>query len=200
MSPQDLLDKLKENASQKTQDTLDSIYQICIEQQARGIDDFSVSTISRLGYKRGVPKSQSIRNKSGEQYRALIQAFSELNTNKKQIKVPKKDEDWIEEITNPKHKLLVRILASELKAAQKKLSEIIPPNMRINVYDYKNTKAETIKLSEQERRALEYLVSISFQRRWSFKPTEYGELIDANDNPVFKVCTLDAIKKALDYL
>jgi hypothetical protein len=31
-----------------------------------------VATIARLGYKRGVPKAQSLRNKTGESYRALL--------------------------------------------------------------------------------------------------------------------------------
>ena len=34
---------------------------------------------------------------------------------------------WIDEIENPKHQLLVRIMASELKEAQQMIREIIPP-------------------------------------------------------------------------
>ena len=77
MTPIELNEKLKINASYKVQQTLDAIYQICLEQQERGIYDFSVATISRLGHQRGVPKAQSIRNKSGEKYRALISLFAD---------------------------------------------------------------------------------------------------------------------------
>ena len=200
MTPKQLLEKLKEDASDKTKETLDAIYQICQEQQDRGVNEFSVSTISRLGHKRGVPKPQSIRNKSGENYRALIQIFADYSPTKGLVKPSKKDNDWIEEIANPKHKLLVRIQASEIKAAQQQLQEIIPPNTRINVYDYKNATPADIKLNDQERRALEYLVSPIFQKKWNFHPNEYGELVDGNNTPVFKVATLDAIKKALEHL
>jgi hypothetical protein len=200
MKPNDLILKLKENASAKTTETLDAIYQICQEQKDRGIDDFSVTTISRLGSKRGVPKAQSIRNKAGESYRALIQSFADNNSTKGLIKSTKKEDDWIEEITNPKHKLLARIQASELKVANQKLREIIPPNTRINVYDYKNAAPTDIKLTDQERRALEYLISPTFQKKWNFHSNEYGELVDINNNPVFKVATLDAIKKTLEHL
>ena len=34
-----------------------------------------LTSIARLGHQRGVPKAQSLRNKFGESYRALIGAF-----------------------------------------------------------------------------------------------------------------------------
>lgn len=201
MNPKELLEKLKKGASEKVQETLEAIYQTCLEQQERGIQDFSVATIAKLGHNRGVPKAQSIRNKSGEKYRALISFFSEVSLAKSPIKPVKSDEDWIDEITNPKHKLLTRILSSELRAAQKQLAEILPPKLRIDVYDHK-TSAPTAesKLSEQERRALEYIISSQFQKKWNLNANEYGELLDVNEKPVFKVATIDAIKKALEYL
>ena len=73
MNPEELLNKLKHGSSLKIQQSLDAIYEVCMEQQERGIQDFSVSTISNLGFNRGVPKAQSIRNRTGEKYRALIQ-------------------------------------------------------------------------------------------------------------------------------
>jgi hypothetical protein len=118
MSPDELLIKLQQNVSLKVKDTLKAIFDVCQEQQDRGISDFSITTISRLGYMRGVPKAQSIRNKSGEKYQALITSFAEQKSNKS-LKTAKSDDDWIEEITNPKHKLLVRILSSELRSAKK---------------------------------------------------------------------------------
>ena len=80
MKPEELLNKLKVGSSLKIQQSLDAIYEICTEQQERGIHDFSISTIAKLGNNRGVPKAQSIRNKTGEKYRALIQCFADLST------------------------------------------------------------------------------------------------------------------------
>lgn len=202
MNPEELLNKLKVGSSLKIQQSLDAIYEICTEQQERGIHDFSISTIAKLGSNRGVPKAQSIRNKTGEKYRALIQCFADLSTQKPKLRKPSQSEnDWIEEIQNPKHQLLVRIMASELKEAQQIIREIIPPKQRIDIYDHKNISPDqSFKLSEQEVRALQYLLSIDFQKKWNLKPTHFGELVDESNKPVFKVSTLDALRKALEYL
>ena len=202
MNPEELLNKLKLGSSLKMQQSLDAISEICIEQQERGILDFSISTIAKLGNNRGVPKAQSIRNKTGEKYRALIQYFADLASQTPKLRKPSQSEnDWIEEIQNPKHQLLVRIMASELKEAQQMIREIIPPKQRIDIYDHKNMiPNESFRLSDQEVRALQYLLSTDFQKKWNLKPTHFGELVDESNKPVFKVSTLDALRKALEYL
>ena len=202
MNPEELLNKLKHGSSLKIQQSLNAIYEVCIEQQERGIQDFSVSTIANLGFNRSVPKAQSIRNKTGEKYRALIQCFADASSSTVKLAKPSQtDNAWIEEIQNPKHQLLVRIMASELKEAQQMIREIIPPKQRIDIYDHKNMiPNESFKLSDQEVRALQYLLSIDFQKKWNLKPTHFGELVDESNKPVFKVSTLDALRKALEYL
>ncbi len=57
---------------------------------------------------------------------------------------------------------------------------------------------ESFKLSDQEVRALQYFV-YRFPKKWNLKPTHYGELVDESNKPVFKVSTLDALRKALEY-
>ena len=138
MDSKALLETLKSDSSNKIQESLDAIYEICLEQKERGLTDFSIATIARLGHKRGVPKAQSIRNKTGEKYRALIQSFSDSVQPLKALrKTSKTEEDWISEIDSPKHQILVRILASELKEAKTMINEMIPPKQRIDVYDHK---------------------------------------------------------------
>lgn len=200
MSPETLLDKLKKDSSSKSNETLDSIYRICVEQKERGISDFSIATIAKLGHNRGVPKAQSIRNKSGEKYRALIAAFA--SNSPRPIKPAKSDENWIDEIPNPKHKLLARIQSSELRAAKRELEEVFPPNLRVDVYDHQSTAKPTEEsaLTAQERRALEYVISNQFQTKWNLSTNVYGEMVDSENKPVFKVATIDAIKKALEHL
>ncbi|MEW8474565.1 MAG: gamma-mobile-trio protein GmtX [Candidatus Thiodiazotropha endolucinida] len=201
MKPAKLLDKLKETASSKTCKTLDAIYDICLEQEERGLDDFSVATIARLGHSRGVPKAQSLRNKTGESYRALLRSFEEQHRGDKPRIETRAEDDWIEEIQNPKHKLLVRIQASELAAANKKLRDFVPPGTRIEVRDYQNnTQGEDYKLNNLERRALEYLISEEFLGKWGFSISEYGEILDGTGSVVLKAATLNAVKKALSYL
>lgn len=202
MTPEDLLKELKKDSSLKVQQSLNNIYEICMEQQERGIHDFSISTIAKLGFNRGVPKAQSIRNNSGEKYKGLIQCFADITSQKPKLKKPSQSEnEWIEEIQNPKHQLLVRIMASELKEARQMIREIIPPKQRIDIYDHKNMiPDQSFKLSDQEVRALQYLLSTDFQKKWNLKPTPFGELVDDSKKPVFKISTLDALRKALEYL
>lgn len=203
MSPLELLESLKKNSSNKVQESLDAIYEICQEQKERGLTDFSVSTIARLGYMRGVPKAQSIRNKTGEKYRALIQAFIDSSTpNKTLKKLSKTDNDWISEIENPKHQILVRILASELKEAKQMINEMIPPKQRIDIYDHTpvvQTKAP-LKLNDIEIRALQHLLSEDFKKEWRLTSTNQGALLNEEKKVVFKVATLDALNKALEHL
>jgi len=114
---------------------------------------------------------------------------------------PPRADDWVEEISNAKHKLLVRSLISDLKNAKDKLNEIIPPGSRIDVYDHKSQQAcEEEMFSHQERRALEYLISSEFVGKWNFRATEFGEVVDDGGQVVFKAATIDAIKKALNKL
>lgn len=201
MKPEQMLKKLKESASPKACKTLDAIFDICKEQQQRGIDDFSVATVARLGHKRGVPKDQSMRNKSGEGYRALLQSFEDGSSKKKPRLKARAEDDWIEEIDNAKHKLLARIQASELVAANRKLREFVPPGSRIDVRDYQNDKRENDgAFTDQERRALEYLISEQFLAKWQFSISNYGEVIDGNETVVLKAATVDAVKKALAQL
>lgn len=201
MQPKELLDKLKESATSRVSKTLDAIYEICIEQEQRRLYDFSVSTIARLGHKRGVPKAQSLRNKTGEQYRALLRSFEECHRGDKPRIETRSEDDWIEEIQNPKHKLLARIQASELAAANKKLRNFIPPGTRIEIKDYQNENIdEDRKLNSSERRALEYILSDDFLSRWQFCISSHGEFIDMNGNVVLRPGTADAIRKVLAFL
>lgn len=202
MTPSDKLEKLKQDATPRTIATLEAIFEICIEQQERGVKDFSIATIAKLGLKRGVPREQSLRNKTGECYRVLIKSFADLNgTGVKESPKARSKEDWIEELSNPKHKLLARIQATELAAAQSKIRDFVPPGTRIDVYDHRGSRDDPeAKLTAQERRALEYIISKEFQQKWNFSETVYGELVDANRKVVLKTATIDAVKKALDYL
>ena len=201
MNPDELLEILKKTASPKTKQTLDAIHEVCFEQQQRGLTDFSVATIARLGAKRDVPRAQTMRNKTGDKYRALLRAFEDATASNKPRQVVKSENDWIDEIDNIKLQLLARSQASELLAAKKLLRELVPPGMRVEVRDYHNEIKETERpLDDLERRALEYLISDQFLKKWHFAVSEYGEIVDRNNNVVLRPATVNAIKKALAHL
>lgn len=201
MLPDELLLKLKEGATSKSCRTLDAIYEICREQEARKNYDFSPATIARLGYKRGVPTAQSIRNKSATRYRALLQCFTQKHSTKGLTPKPQIAPDWTEEIANPKHRLLARMQASELAAAQSKLLDLIPPGTRFEIKDFQNEQQEGVgSLNSLERRALEYIASEEFLIKWHFSISDFGEILDSSGAVVMKAGTIDALKKALAYL
>ncbi|MGH1431800.1 MAG: gamma-mobile-trio protein GmtX [Neptuniibacter sp.] len=198
MTPQELLDKLKLGASAKQSKTLDAIYAVCQEQVDRGANDFSYATISRIGANDGVPKAQSIRNRSGEAYQALIKGFAEL-TKSKQPRKSKPSDAWIDEIADPKTRLLVSKQQAELIEAKRLVREIVPPGTAIVVDDRRGGLSQH-RLSEVERRALEFLVSDEFLKEWDYMAGDRGEVIDNQGNRKFKPGTIGALRKALQHL
>jgi len=69
------------------------------------------------------------------------------------------------------------------------------------VYYHRGSHADLdAKFTAQERRVLEYIISNAFQQKWNFSETVYVELVDSNNNVVLKAASIDAIKKALNYL
>jgi len=195
----EILEKLQSDASVKQCKTLEAIYEICQEQVKRGTFDFSYATISRLGADRGVPKAQSMRNKSGQLYQALIKSFvdetSKANPNVKH----RKDTAWIDEIKDPKLRILVSIQQSELIEAKRLVREIIPPNTTIVVDDRRGGMAEH-RLNDVERRALEFVASNEFLRERKYTAGNRGDVVDSEGNRLFKPGTIDGLKKALRYL
>lgn len=199
MSPEELLIELNSDIKLKVKQTLQVIYEVCSEQKRRGLSDFSFSTIARLGEGRGVPKAQSIRNKTGEPYRALIKCFED-NVDEKKVKNKKYKGklDWIEEITDVRLKILVSHQAAQLAEAKRTIKEFTPPDMVININD--GLAIQTESFTPLERTALEHLVSDDFFEKWQFKKGIHGDVLNEQDERVFKIATLDALDKALKSL
>ncbi|MCJ2378776.1 hypothetical protein LNL84_18360 [Vibrio sp. ZSDZ34] len=207
ISPEQVLSQLKKNASSRVQNSLDAVFNICKEQQERGLSDFSYSTIARLGKGRGVPAAQSIRNKTGEPYRTLIASFSDSvpsqpKTNQANNKG--KMYAWIDELDDPVVKLQANILYSQKKEAERMLNEVVPISQVIEVFeifDNVDVSAASIKLTDLERNALEFLFSPEFLRRNKLELGRNGSIVSSEtQKSFFPVATLDAIKKALQNL
>ncbi|EKO3859361.1 hypothetical protein JE958_003970 [Vibrio harveyi] len=204
ITPEQVLSQLKKKASSRVQNTLDALFTVCKEQQERGLSDFSYSTIARLGKGRGVPAAQSIRNKTGESYRTLIASFN--SSTKDQPKPARntskgKMHAWIDELEDPVVKLQANILYAQKKEAERLLNEVVPINQVIEVFDNVDVSAASIKLTELERSALEYLISSEFLRRHQLELGKNGSIVSTDtQKSFFPVATLDAIKKALQNL
>lgn len=201
MTPDQVLQQLKQHASTRTQRSLDAIFQVCMEQQSRGLNEFSYATVAKLGAGRGVPAAQSIRNKTGEPYRTLIKSFVDASPKPKKM-VPSSSKgisySWIDELEDPVVRLQANILYSEKKQAEKLLREVVPINQVIEVFDGGSQSVSTVKLSDLERSALKFLLSSEFLRRNGLEHGKNGTIVKADTGEsFFPVATIDAIKKAL---
>ncbi|MGK0270007.1 MAG: hypothetical protein ACI88H_000640 [Cocleimonas sp.] len=204
ISPQMILEQLKKTVSSRVQASLDAIYLICEEQQQRGLNEFSYTTIARLGKGRGVPAAQSIRNKTGEPYRTLIVSFANITPkSNKSVASTNKGQSyaWIDELKDPVVRLQANILYSQKIAAEKLVKEIAPIDQVIEIFDGDSSASAVTKLTNLERDALEHLISTEFMRTQRLELGPNGSILTANKKErFFPVATLDAIKKALQYL
>jgi hypothetical protein len=204
ISTNTVLEQLKKQKSSRVQNSLDAIFKICTEQQERGLNEFSYSTIARLGKGRGVPTAQSIRNKTGEPYQTLITSFAKAtekpkNSNPHASK--SKSYTWIDELKDPVVKLQANILYSQKIAAEKLVKEIAPIDQVIEIFDGDSSASAVTKLTDLERDALEHLISTEFMRTQRLELGPNGSILTANKKErFFPVATLDAIKKALQHL
>jgi hypothetical protein len=198
MTPDEMLAHLKEQASRQRV-TLDAVFTVCQEQIERGVSDFSFATIARMGAGRGVPKVQSIRNKTGDNYRVLIKCFEGSIGARKRVPKAKAADAWVDEIADPRLRLMVNITLSKLAEAERLNKELIPPGTEIRIDDRVGSQTE-YRLTPVERRAIEHLMSEDFFTAWHLKPVGKGTVVDEQGKIVFKPGTLDALTKILKYL
>lgn len=204
VSPEQVLEQLCAKASERTIVTLKALYQVCKEQQERGLNDFSFSTIARLGKGRGVPAAQSIRNKTGEHFKTLIAAFAAVanSTNKPSTKnVSSKTLAWIDAITDPVLKLQVNILYAQKKEAERLVQAVVPIDQHIEIHDHVGSASTNARLTDLEREALEYLLSDEFRRIERLEHGPNGSIVRVDTQKTyFPVATVDALNKALLHL
>jgi len=75
--PDELYDRLYENASTRKKRTLELLHEVCKKQAQQGSKDFSLGTIAKLIASDGGPSEQGLRNKNGEDYRLLIRQWAD---------------------------------------------------------------------------------------------------------------------------
>ena len=123
--PEALFESLSANATTRTRRSLEAIHRVCQEQHDRGSPDFSIPTVARLSEAIGGPSEQTIRNRTGAHYRALLgawAAFSEGSTKKPQQKpAPLTEETVLPRIEDPATRAVVGMILSKNK---KLLAEI----------------------------------------------------------------------------
>lgn len=211
IEPNDLFAQLSENASTRKKRSLEIIHKICKEQYERGSKDFSIPTIGRLSIEEKGPSIQTIRNKEGRDYRALMQCWAD-HTNGSTKKISTKQENTTSDeilagITDPTIRALVGVTLAEnrklksensLLKQQTKLTIDMRPAVRplLNVNENTETLSQINNLLPSEITALQNAISDEFLKEWGYTTDEQGR-IKYKGRTMYKPGYVTAIKKIL---
>jgi len=187
IDPNEFCEKLKQNSTARTAKTLDLVNKICVEQADRGSSDFSIATIGRLSEAVNGPQTQTFRNKTGEKYKALVQAWASY---KKPLRVAsskiKEKDAWVNDIINSRIKWLVKDLLaqnSKLKGQLQLAKEM--SNIHIDLRPVSEDtglsnfpKASLVKptLTEQQRSALVHAINPKELKKIGWRVDERGKI------------------------
>jgi hypothetical protein len=217
----EVLEILKSNASKRKQDTLNFLYKLLENHAKKGEIDFTIATIGRLSAAHGGPSTQAIRNKTGGEYRTLIEVFA-ATAQPKVIKRPAKtsralslnDEDILKKITEPALRAVVGSIIQEKNLARKEL-KVLKSQTSIVVDCRKSMAAASVLadetstiewlsvsglLNNSEREALEDAISnrLFEQRGWT--RFDNGRVKDEMGGHLYKPGYVIAIRKILTAL
>ncbi|MDO6642096.1 gamma-mobile-trio protein GmtX [Shewanella sp. 5_MG-2023] len=206
--PHELCEALKQISTPKTASSIELIHQICTEQSERGSCDFTIATIGRLSEAVNGPKTQAIRNKTGEKYRALIQSWAEYKKPLKVISSKVKEQNaWVGDIDDARIKWLVMDLIAQnskltgqLQLA-KELSNInidLRPVANNNAMENSSHPSLTkSNLLPTEVEALSHSINPDTFEKNGWTPDKHGRVKDRDGNTIFKAGFVDAIEKIL---
>jgi len=193
--------QLKSTRSEKS---LDAIHEVCKEHYEAGAVDFRVSTIAKLGEKRGVPKDQTIRNKSGGPYRTLIDAWQALGDQKKKDAkariTPSGEYDWVEQVANAAHRYLILDLIAKVRhltAENKGYASVKKLEIDLRTGSEASGEAALPNFLSHELDALKEAISEEFLSRQGWVRGERGSIKDQNGKVIFRNGFVDVIEKVL---
>jgi acetylornithine deacetylase/succinyl-diaminopimelate desuccinylase-like protein len=210
MTPDELLDLLKNKSNARKQRSLDITNGICKEQVERGSRDFSIATIGRFSSEQGGPSPQTIRNKGGDDFRALIATWAEHSKGAMK-KPPKIQESGISSILGKIDDPAVRSIVGSILATNAKLqrevnvlkqqAEIvidrrtIPPATKDQHDAPKLGAIES--LTQTEFTALSHAISADFMQQEGWTIEKSGRLVNKLGRTIFKAGFATAIKKII---
>lgn len=212
------LEDLKSGKSLRTKDSLDKLNSLLEERFKAGEKDYSIATIGRISKAKGGVGEVSIRNKTGEHFRLLIDAWAgKANTTMKKPpmlhsrkhNIPS-DIEILRLLDDP----ALRAVFGQIIAERNKLkaeNHILKHNSEVII----DMRPNQIKYEEQAHQRIEVLSALDSlllpsdiealkdaineermaQRGWTV--SKYGSVKDADDQPLFKNGFVLAIQKIL---
>lgn len=211
-SPETLLESMCEGASPRKAQSLRLIFAICQEQHDRGSADYSVATIGKISAERGGPSSAAIRNRPGEDYRALIQAWAKSVNGKSRkpgkVKTGTLADGVLEGITDPVLKVRIKLLLAENESLRGQLLAARHLANQVSVLDLAEPAQSNVAQQEQKKLhltyqevvALESAISEATLTHWGWVVDETGRVTTGSGQPVFRAGFLTAIKKTVEHV
>lgn len=209
--PKKMLEELCKGATQRKAQSLELLYRLCEEQRQRGSDDYSIATIGRLSAEHGGPSTAAIRNKPGEDYRALIKAYAESvqgRSRKVASKLRTEADELLEGVTDPVLKVRIKLLLAEMESLRAQLLAARHLANQTAVLDLSavaeggaNKEAGSdLFLTLQEASALKAAVSPETLAHWGWKMDDAGRVTTETGQVVFRAGFGSAVSKTLTYV
>jgi len=213
-----ILQGLKAGKVQRTQESLDKLNTLLESRFKEGLVDYSIATIGRISKAENGVGTVSIRNKSGEHFRLLIDAWAtKAKTTMKKPPLPQSrkndtptDMELLKRLDDPAMRAVFGQIVAEknkLKAENRILKQTTQLTIDMRPNSIKGTcqsddKVEILPalhnvLLNADIEALKDAINeVKIQQRgWTV--TKYGAVKDENDRPLFKNGFVLAIQKVL---
>lgn len=210
--PDELYNQLHENASVRKKHTLELIHEVCKKQAQQGSKDFSLVKIVNLLADKNGPSEQTLRNKTGEDYRSLIKQWAEYaNGSSKKIKKQSSstfNDEILENVDDPTIRALVGMILAENKKLKNENSLLkqqttLTIDMRKSKYESLGINQNTVlvsashNLTDIELKALREAISDEFMKHRGWTVDDYGRVKEKGIQ-VYKPGYVTAIKKVLN--
>lgn len=123
-----MLKELCAKANPRKQKNLNIIYSICKDQHDRGSKNFTITMIGNLSEAQGGPKTQSIRNTGGLDFRALIESWADYSTGymkkKKKPKINDRYLSFIESLERADQRAVFTKMLSDKRRLQNEVNSL----------------------------------------------------------------------------
>ena len=214
MSPEQLLAQLLSTASTRRKKSLEVLNEVCKEQYDRGSKDFSIAMIGGLSAAKNGPAEQSIRNKQGDDFKALISCWASY-TGGSTKRTPKLIESPIYALLDKIPDPALRAVMGSILVENKKLkaeTALLKKNMNL-VIDRRREKLPTgieisgvevlpaiSGLTPLEVEALKACISEKLLDAEGWSVDSSGMILNQRGRKIFPAGFVSAIKKVLKQL
>ena len=213
MNPELLLEQLKASASARKAKSLEILHSVCREQFERGSKDFSVALVGRLSEAQGGPATQTIRNKTGDDFKALISAWDNY-TGGSVKRQPKLNDNplyaVLEKIPDPAVRAVVGIVLAENKKLKgevnllKRNAGVVIDQRPVEIVSASLQQVQILPafngLTLSEKEALRFSVSDKMLQDEGWKSDASGRIMNERGRVLFKPGFVSAIQKVLNVL